>query len=62
MMDGGAVIHQVLQFTPALQVLSHNKFVVKIDGLFIPRVEEEEEEERVACSTAQIQVLGPSPW
>lgn len=59
MMDGGAVIHQVLQFTPALQVLSHNKFVVKIDGLFIPRVEEEEE--RVACSTAQIQVLGPSP-
>lgn len=50
MMDGGAVIHQVLQFTPVLQVLSHNKFVVKIDGLFIPC--EEEEEEEVACRTA----------
>lgn len=62
MMDGGAVIHHVLQFTPVLQVLSHIKFVEKIDGLFIPRGEEEEmEEEGVACRTTQIQVLGLSP-
>lgn len=36
-MDGVAVIRQSLS-TPVLQVLSENKFVVKIDRLFIPRV------------------------
>lgn len=36
-MDGVAAIHQSFS-TPVLQVLSDNKFVVKIDRLFIPRV------------------------
>lgn len=35
--DGVAVIHQSLS-TPALPILSHNEFAVKVDGLFIPRV------------------------